>query len=81
MNVALAWLPFGRGGPFDTQLTERLGKFYAGQMASYPGMDSVELIMRVMEAGLTCYLFFVPNITKRFFIDLGLRKIYEICSN
>ena len=61
LNLTIAYQYFGRGGPFNTQLTEKLSKFFCFHIAGYPGMDSAELVEKVMEAGLMWYLFFIPN--------------------
>jgi len=61
LNLTIAYQYFGRGGPFNAHLTDKLSKFYLIHIASYPGMDSVELVEKAIEAGLMWYLFFIPN--------------------
>ena len=63
LNVALAWFHLGEAKrPFDSQLRDRLVKFFFNQYACYPGMTGEEFVRRVIESGLTCYLFFVPSV-------------------
>ena len=72
LNVALAWFHLGKATRlFDTQLGDRLVKFFFSQYASYPGMTGEEFVKRVMESGLTCYLFFVPSMLPYLLPEFG----------
>ena len=62
LNVVIAWQHVAGVGPFDAQLSDKLREFYDKQVWPYLGMDEAELIKRVMEAGLTWYLVFVPDL-------------------
>ena len=61
LNVVIAPRYFGREGPFSTQLADKLSIFYYDHIECYPGMDSAELVDKVMKAGLMWFLMFASN--------------------